>query len=431
MKFLAELIAVDPDQIKSPVRKSFNKLLKFSFGLLTIFALVFGILSDGFEYSLKNLYEDNINNSYKKSMKRLRKSNKDFKVAILPFLPDQHCKYKKSNYEKIILSRFDKMIREEGLSVEVGLINTRSCPILTEDVLKIGRNSQADLLLWGEYDESCEDPTKIRMRYAFLHGNDWLEPSFAQSRKGELPDVELLREGYLQRDIDNILYYSLALSALKKGEWDDVIRFADKTDVYETYRADVVKETIYNIIFQIKLSKSLLTNIGTQEEVIYRSVYEDFTLKERVALSYFMLGKYEKAIKYYRELNKEYTGLFTIDIAICHYRMGEYKEVISLESRFGLTGRNLDLILRTHYKMGQTELGLKTLERFIEQEPKEKSLSNTILHTKRYHFLVELERHQEATELLLWLKSQDHFAPTLVEEDWLEKRPIPGWHRKQ
>lgn len=398
--FLAKLVSIDIKSITPPVKKIVKRIIKLTLGGLTVLALFFGTLRDGFNLGFPELFNGRFSfvGDYNSGIKRLKKSTKDFKIALLPFTPDRNCQYEKSNYELILLERLKNKATEENLSIETVLLETEMCPITIDEVFKIGNETRADLVIWGEYDEDCSEPTKIRLRYAFLKGNDWIKPVTKKTQKKELKDIELLREGFLQREMDDLIYYCLALSALKKGDWRNLVMYTGNKGLLENYESDPLKTAIYDIVLQIKMTKSLLNH----EHV---SVYELLTTKEKIAFSYFYLERYDLALNYFIELNNEFDGFYSLTLASIYYNLKEYEEAWKMVQKSSYF--EIGAVAKILHKKGESDRAIDEIDKYIASDNQFKDeLRGLIL---KYYILIDSDRQEEAIMLQLRLMRREDF----------------------
>ena len=354
--YISRLGLINPNDVKSSL--NLKRLFAYMVAFLSFVGLVLGIVNDGLGKSVKELLstEANYDNVISKKIDIFGKSNRDFKIIVLPFSPDRNCEYLKTDYEQIVVNRIVDKAYKEKLSIDVMYLDYIECPISVENVLKIGNSTNSDLILWGEYDENCTDATKLRIRYAFLNGNEWVSEKVEDSGKKEIADLEMLRSGYLQREVDEIVYYTLALYALKKGDWEKVIEYVKYTDVNSNHEGDITKEAIYAIYLHIWKTKSFRAR-GQP------SIIDVMSKDEKIALSYFWLKDYRTSLQHYLKLRNKERWDVELQIAINYFNLKRYEKALEVIEENNLEKGNRVVSSKIFHKAGKSEIALNLLER--------------------------------------------------------------------
>ena len=153
-------------------------------------------------------------------------------ILILPFNPDRNCTFLETNYEKVFLERFKNIRDTFNIDLEPIYVDTEQCPQTDNEASKIGEMYNADIVLWGHFDETCKDTNKVRIRYTIT--NELLKNSYAF--KGDtgfrpLNGINDLREGYLQKEVDYIIFHSIALGEFHKGNYRKTLRLLTNINV--------------------------------------------------------------------------------------------------------------------------------------------------------------------------------------------------------
>jgi len=160
----------------------------------------------------------------------------EYKILILPF------SYKK-NYdfelESRLKDRFDELIKDKKLNLAVKFINNKQKVIAFEDAEKIGKKFNADIVIFGDFDI---DAKKVKLCYVVVNKivnemNDKNKTEFVR-----LDGVSDISQGYLQEDVDGIIYWTLGMQALKKKEYQKALEHFDNI----SYEQNFVGEAMYN-----------------------------------------------------------------------------------------------------------------------------------------------------------------------------------------
>lgn len=188
----------------------------FLFLLGSYFTMNYTVESRNLENMLSNgMYSDSI------SKPTFERNDNYFKILLLPFNPDNNCTFQDTDYERQLTERFQTLKENNNLNLEVKLNQNYACPQTNKDAQKIGQNENADIVIWGHYDEKCEGNVKVRLRYTLVEEDYHLsEVKEGDSEMQTLVDLSELRRGFLQEDLDYIFEWSTAQIDFKNGDFD-------------------------------------------------------------------------------------------------------------------------------------------------------------------------------------------------------------------
>lgn len=152
--------------------------------------------------------------------------NSNFKILLLPFNPDNNCTYQETDYESKIIERFTNHKEYKNSKIDIRFYKSEICPSTNDEARRIAIEQNANLIIWGYYDENCTGPTKVRIRYKSVSIQEYEnERASGDSKMNDLEDINQLRSGYLQNDIDYIIYWSLAKSRIEKGQYKEALEY--------------------------------------------------------------------------------------------------------------------------------------------------------------------------------------------------------------
>jgi Flp pilus assembly protein TadD len=160
--------------------------------------------------------------------RQIFKENIDFNILLLRFERLENDMGRK--IEETICRRLLQMIEEENLNVSIFFNKEIEIPKTFEEGRSIGKKLNADLVIWGEvYDES----RKGELMYSVTSSMDL--PIAPNRRTGiqSISSMSEIKEGYLQGDIDFIIYWALAIRALYQNNPGAIIEYALKALEYD------------------------------------------------------------------------------------------------------------------------------------------------------------------------------------------------------
>ncbi len=148
------------------------------------------------------------------------KDDQSFKILILPFDPLADCSTQENDMGKTIYRRLVELKEQDSLNISVRYDTNRFCPVGFEEGKSLGKELNADLVLWGEMYESCRtDSLEACLRYVLLKGeNIPIEPR-GKTGIRSVPSMTDISQGFLQRDIDYVVYWTLGSEAYAQGRY--------------------------------------------------------------------------------------------------------------------------------------------------------------------------------------------------------------------
>jgi len=133
-----------------------------------------------------------------------------FNVLLLPFQPLEDCTFKETFLEETLRRRLLALSEEKQLNLQVKLDTLQTCPATFDEGKAIGKNLNADLVIWGDFYEQCEsDTSQACLKYALVKDIYINIAAAGQTGIQPLRSMTQLTEGYLQEDIDYIIYWTI------------------------------------------------------------------------------------------------------------------------------------------------------------------------------------------------------------------------------
>lgn len=148
---------------------------------------------------------------------------KDYRILLLPF---QNLSDAGARPELALQTRIRDLTSRNNLPADVEIFPGAEARDNTPDIEgagRIGRNCNADLVIWGQYDRS-KDSINVDVRYVFTKGG--LRPGVLGSRV--LSNVAAIKNGKMLRDLDDAVLSLCSLIALHNGKPDLAKKWMEK-----------------------------------------------------------------------------------------------------------------------------------------------------------------------------------------------------------
>jgi len=232
------------------------------------------------------------------------------KILILPFNGLDQCKEKPAKYEEVLEMRYRDLRIKYNFDIEIISLESVDPPKDEEEVRKIGEEKKADIIIWGDYAEYCKGNSDISVKYialrdinkeeAFIKGRDKF---YGDSGVQPLTSIYQLKKGYLQKDIDYVVFWSCFKSA-----WNDesdkkfelFIDAIEDNNFIDTRLYLAVARTLYQYDLEDDYFTELFYNWALKMEINYE---EDVTLLSfDKAMEYSNLKENEVLVEIWREL---------------------------------------------------------------------------------------------------------------------------------
>lgn len=186
-----------------------------------------------------------------------------FKLLILPFKMDTDCEREPSDYEGQFLDRFELIRFEKNLNIEVQFVEKTSCITRYYQAEQIIDSSDIDMIIWGRYEEDCEEGKEICLNYSLAQSKlkqakelNYFKASGSTGLKS-LNSMEQLRSGYLQEDIDNIIFWVVANYYADKFQYEKALEIIESIIRPEECNTKVLY-TASNWAYNLKRNKRAL-----------------------------------------------------------------------------------------------------------------------------------------------------------------------------
>lgn len=209
-----------------------------------------------------------------------------FNILLLPFHPDKNCIIENTDYERQIIERFDSIKNIHNYKISIHLNNNYNCPRTYEEVQKIGEKENANFVIWGYYDEECDDRVKIRLKYKLIDSIDLKINKEGDTKYHTIENFKVLKSGVLQKNMDYIIKMTLAFYEARKLEITNTLKILKtiETNDCDSIVLNSFGECYYHLE-EIEKTDSIYSKLNNcyPEELYYiyfkgviRSRYENF-----------------------------------------------------------------------------------------------------------------------------------------------------------
>ncbi len=154
-----------------------------------------------------------------------------FKVLILPFDPLEDCSTRESDLAKAVYKRLVSLKEQDTFEISVKYETTQACPATFAEGRDIGNDFNADLVIWGETYEKCLlDTAKACLKYVLLKEARYKIERVGSTDIQRFASVAEITQGYLQKDSDYIIYWTLGLEAYTKNDYTTALEYFEKIE---------------------------------------------------------------------------------------------------------------------------------------------------------------------------------------------------------
>lgn len=257
-----------------------------------------------------------------------------FNILILPFDRLENCQYKETNIEKTIKGRLLQLSEEQHLNLQVEFLTDEICPSTFEEGEVIGKNHKANMVVWGDMYEQCGlDSTQACLKYVVTHDIPHSVQKRGATEIATIRSMADIKQGYLQKDIELVIYTTLGLEAYTKLEFrralaqlskaykKRILLFLERFRNAHTIANSKYLENIYSQEAKIIVGKVTVKDEGKHST----SEKSDIELIARSRSEY--LNKLDEIVS-----NNDYVNLEYKDIKIFRHRRNQNVLGISIQA---------------------------------------------------------------------------------------------------
>lgn len=282
----------------------------YKFFLVTIPTLI--LLYIGLIQVANPIFETN-----KNSFESFEESDSTFKVILLPFKRYENCAFRNMEIESRIADRLMQMNEQYKLNLNVRL-DSADCISTYEESQELAERYNANMIVFGDLYEKCNpDTSKACVKYKLRNIKNISTDSGNTGLKN-INGMEEISEGYLQEDIDYIVFWSIGISLYNKHNYGLSIKYLENIKL--------IKDRKYSQVYYALAFCNMW--IGKYENAI--SLFSDFIeLDSSLANAYQNRGICFSNLYKRDSAHKDFNKAISIDrgFAQAYLNRGSLKEV--------------------------------------------------------------------------------------------------------
>lgn len=161
------------------------------------------------------------------------KEDSALRVIVLPFRADIKSKTVDIDYVSQLKEYLQNIKNSDEYTFKMFFPkpDTQNIAISETDAIEIGERNNADLVIWGSFEEKIDQPYRLRVRYVLTSNYHGIIDSTKRSGDTEMQSINTLsqlRRGYLLNDVSYILNWTEGISSYKKYNYDRSVKYFEK-----------------------------------------------------------------------------------------------------------------------------------------------------------------------------------------------------------
>lgn len=306
-----KLEGIDNDDDKIAQIKRILTRRRNNVGSISIFTGLLSILFVSvviYDYSSPESIEFDKQISFDESTDKL-------KILILPF---QKPKNSDNDVELFLKNRFIELKDENGLNLDIKLIGANYARSFKE-AKAIGEKLNSDIVIFGKYDQNL----KIQICYVVINNEIREVEKEGKSDYAQIKGITDISQGYLQEDLDKLIFWTLGLKDLKKKKFGSALKYLDQIPEVE------------DDDFKVQIQKArLICMYKVEGKFFFDQYFEENIESKKLPISYFDLGYfaneylYDRSIGielYNREMELDSTAAVYNNLALSYLENDQYE----------------------------------------------------------------------------------------------------------
>lgn len=202
----------------------------------------------------------------------------ELKILLLPFRPDIKSREIDIDYKAQLLERLETLKESKRLNIKVLDLNNYPTPKTEGEAISIGNEKNADMVIWGSYEENetVGKTNRIRLRYVLIT-NFEIDNSkkIGDTEMQDVSNLSQLRHGYLQENIEYVIFWIQGIYYYKLGDIKNSASYFNQIITIPQYYTDI--ESYFRLF-------DILTDLGENKKAIEISntYYEELLRKTPV-----------------------------------------------------------------------------------------------------------------------------------------------------
>lgn len=176
---------------------------------------------------------ENLEKRIQLSEERSFSENSIFNILILPLLPDKDCTIENTEYEKLVSRRLIDIKDSHNLDFDVKISTKHTCPNSIIQLEEIALKEKADFIIYGFYDEDCDEPTKVLLKYFLNKKIEFSLPLDTNDEYKTVPDLQAFRNGEIQKEIEYIIHFCIGYFLSQNDYNNKALNFLESYNIEE------------------------------------------------------------------------------------------------------------------------------------------------------------------------------------------------------
>lgn len=159
------------------------------------------------------------------------KDTTHLKILLVPLTSDIDNLKLDVDYESQLVEYFNQKKEDEHFKIKLAFLKGFTVLTTKEEISKLGEAKNADLVIWGSFEEGPDHDVLQKVRLQYLLTNDFQVDRSkikGDTEMQRLEDLKQLRTGELQPDIDYVVYWIKGMEAYEKGNFKIASRHFEK-----------------------------------------------------------------------------------------------------------------------------------------------------------------------------------------------------------
>lgn len=226
--------------------------------------------------------------------------DENYHVLILSFIEEGECSPSDMIHEEVLLKQL-KALRQEGIHVDVRVLDVEDCENRTGKAEGIAQTCGADLIIWGKYNGQAVPNSRGSLQYFVADQQYASILSSEQSYQEEVKFQSNLIVGDLPTlHATNLLYWYEALYQKEEGHSMEVVRYLEAMEPLEGEREPVRIQFLRNAYLTVGLfgkAKRLYDNLIAANPSVPSYYLDRAEILKRMGLYESAINDYNKALE--------------------------------------------------------------------------------------------------------------------------------------
>ncbi len=276
------------------------------------------------ESDLRQILKTSINVLFNQNEKnRIVFNDSSFNIMILPFENLDDCLIREMCLEKAIINRFYELKETDNLSIEAKFFSEYEKPHSYAQARKVGQAYNANIVIWGDYVESCNDTSSACLKFTIIGDTNPVIQGSGEEREKFMNAFDI-KNGRLQKQTDYVIFWAIARSKYENKDYAGALKYYRKIN------------TNGELIREIETMKGYcLLNLNRTKEA--HAIFDQIKSISDNATDYYKSGRLHLSDLDYHSAIIEFNNAVKIDknLAVAylyrgdaHYKNGDLEKAL-------------------------------------------------------------------------------------------------------